>query len=574
MTSTSLVAPGHITPYDRMSRGEDSFTKLLASGEQSQALIDYFGAPLYAELATLAKQAGRRSTSGGRRVYVLPGIMGSQLGLLREPPRPPDVLWIDPIDIAFGRLPVLALDADSRVVPLGVLLFGHLKLQLTLRAAGFNSILWDYDWRLGVNTIGEQLAAALRADPADDVAIVAHSLGGLAARHALTLDANSKVSQLIMMGTPNFGSLAAVQALRGTYSVVRKIAMLDMRHDAEALAAMVFRGFPSLYHLLPPPGYAGSMDLFNPNNWPTSGPRPDDALLTRSDGLEQLLAPPDPRFTLIVGQGRRTPTRVTRKANEFLYVYSLDGDGTVPTACAILPGARTYYVDATHSDLPRTTNVVDAVVDILRSGTTARLPLHAATRPRSIERWSDRELRALHVGKIDWAALTPDERRRFLESLNEPPAIKRARRDKRRARELRSRSALHVEVVIGDVAKFTKADVVAVGVFRGVRPRGAIAALDAALKGAIAELYDHRMLSADPGVITPVPALRRLGNADAVLLAGLGTFDQLSAERVQIAAANVGRWCQRSQHRHLASSAWGAGSGLPVPASCVAHPSA
>ncbi len=572
MTSDSVSVSAHITPYDRLSRSEFAFTQLLAAERESATLIDFFGAPLHAELTTLAKAAVQAKVRGNRRVYVLPGIMGSQLGVLREAPKPPDVLWIDPIDIALGRLPALALSADSPVVPLGVLLYGHLKLQLSLRAAGYDSILWDYDWRRGVDALGDQLAAALRADPASDVAIVAHSLGGLVARRALTHAIGAKVSQLIMMGTPQFGSLAAVQALRGTYSVVRKVAMLDPKHDAESLATRVFRSFESLYHLLPPPGRAGALDLFALDSWPTNEPRPDGDMLARSAGLEQLLAPPDARFTSIIGHGRATPTAVSRTSQDFVYDYTFEGDGTVPTACAELPGARSYYVDSAHSDLPRSSIVIDSVVDLLRDGITARLQPYRVARQRARVRWSDRELRALHTTKIDWTALTPEERRRFLDSLNEPPVSIAAPTPTRVRRAARAtQPKLRVAVEVGDVGKFSTADVLAVATFRGVRPRGAVAALDAALQGAITELYEHRMLSADLGVITPVPALRRLGKASAVLLAGLGTFDQLSTDNVRLAAANVGRWCQRNQLRHLAVSAWGSGSGLAIELACSAQ---
>jgi hypothetical protein len=37
---------------------------------------------------------------------------------------------------------------------------------------------------------------------------------------------------------------------------------------------------------------------------------------------------------------------------------------------------------------------------------------------------SDRQLRRSHAHKVDWAALTPEERRLFLQNLNEPPQFK------------------------------------------------------------------------------------------------------------------------------------------------------
>ncbi len=117
-------------------------------------------------------------------------------------------------------------------------------MTLALRKAGYDAVLLDYDWRHDIASLGQRLAERIIVDGRDNVALVAHSMGGLVSRAALTHAAGAKVSQLIMLGTPNTGSLAAVQALRGTYSVVRKIAMLDLRHDAEYLARHVFSTFP------------------------------------------------------------------------------------------------------------------------------------------------------------------------------------------------------------------------------------------------------------------------------------------------------------------------------------------
>ena len=99
--------------------------------------------------------------------------------------------------------------------------YTYLKLTLSLRKAGFDAVLLDYDWRRDVATLGKLLAERIAADGKKNVALLGHSMGGLVARAALTHGSGKQVSQLIMLGTPNAGSLAAVQALRGTYSVVR-----------------------------------------------------------------------------------------------------------------------------------------------------------------------------------------------------------------------------------------------------------------------------------------------------------------------------------------------------------------
>ena len=177
----------------------------------------------------LARATQRPRARPGRRVYVLPGIMGSQLGFVRGGQRPNDILWLDPIDINFGRLIELKLPGNPRIVALGAMSYTYLKLTLSLRKAGFDAVLLDYDWRHDLATLGKLLAERIAADGHEQVALLGHSMGGLVARAALTHAAGAQVSQLVMLGTPNHGSVGAVQALRGTYSVVRKLAMLDLR---------------------------------------------------------------------------------------------------------------------------------------------------------------------------------------------------------------------------------------------------------------------------------------------------------------------------------------------------------
>jgi pimeloyl-ACP methyl ester carboxylesterase len=179
------------------------------------------GAREYATLAALARRRARPAQP--LQVVLVPGIMGSQLGLRRPSPLPHDVLWVDPIDIQLGRLAYLRLPARAPIVSLGVVLFSHLRLKLYLRAQGFAVEFHDYDWRLPVAQLGAALAQRLRAAVGARVALVAHSMGGLLARIALGLPGTGLVERVVLLGTPNCGSFAAVQALRGTYAVVRKV---------------------------------------------------------------------------------------------------------------------------------------------------------------------------------------------------------------------------------------------------------------------------------------------------------------------------------------------------------------
>ena len=431
----------HITPYDRLALDEATLIDMLASPARYDVLAEYFGQALYSELRKLARAVRRRRAAPGRRVYLLPGIMGSQLGFVRGGNRPNDILWLDPIDFNFGRLSELKLPGNPRLVALGAMNYSYLKLTLSLRQAGFDAVLLDYDWRQDIASLGGALAARIAADGCDDVALIGHSMGGLVARAALTHPAGAQVSRVVMLGTPNHGSLAAVQALRGTYSVVRKLGMLDLRHDAEYLAHEVFSSFPGLHELLPSGDRAGARDLFDIGNWPSEGPAPDPGLLRAAAGLPQRLAPADERFVCVVGCNRITATRVSLRDGDFEYEYSLRGDGTVPMALAKLEGARNRYVDCDHSDLPLSDRVIAGTLDLLKTGATRRFASSPRIRSQSRSRVRDAELRREYQGKIDWPQMSAAERRDFLDNLNEPPRRMRQRAGKARKRKGRKKTA-------------------------------------------------------------------------------------------------------------------------------------
>ena len=227
--------------------------------------------------------------------------------------------------------------------------------------------------------------------------------------------------QVVLLGTPNEGSFAVVQALRGTYAVVRKVARLEGAASAEDLTRTVFSSFPSLYDMLP---RGTACDLFDPGQWPQEGPQPRAALLAAARTTQAALAPADARFTVVAGTGQETVTAVRRRGGQFVYTLTRHGDGTVPTASALLPGARSLYARVAHSDLTRDAQVAGAIAELLRRGRTTRLArtLHGASRARA--QVSDAQLRRSHVEKVDWSALTPHARRVFLENLNEPPRLR------------------------------------------------------------------------------------------------------------------------------------------------------
>ena len=417
----SLGVGDDISIYDRLWRSDTEICALLAQGLARRELIAAFGVVEYALLATLARQAQSVPRRYPESVYLLPGIMGSQLGVRRAAGEPAGLLWLDPQDLIGGALSRLRLPDAGGLSTLGAIPFSYLALQLRLRAAGFAVNVHDYDWRMNLNDLATAFATRLRNDEAPAIYIIAHSMGGLIARRAMQSPELARVRRLVTLGTPHGGSFGAVQAIRGTYPVVRRLAALDRTHDADFLAGEVFSTFPSLYQMMPRAGAGCSTDLFDAAHWPQSGPRPNPQLLDAGRAFTTALPAGEPRCVAICGTLQRTVTGLRLERDEFLYQVSDAGDGTVPLASAQLEGSHNYFVRCEHSALPRSATVARAVLELLRQGRTTRLASITSTRNARMVTVSDNQLRTTWNEKIDWSAMTPEERRRYLNQLNRPP---------------------------------------------------------------------------------------------------------------------------------------------------------
>jgi pimeloyl-ACP methyl ester carboxylesterase len=403
-----------VSVYDRMVWPEGMVEAWLASGERRRELSAWFGEGEYNFLQQLAVAAAAVTPDPQRCVYYVPGLMGSQLSVARERPLPDDLLWLDPGDIRQGKLGLFTIPGDPLQVA-GPVPYGYLPLKFAMQAAGYTVRCFAYDWRLSIADTGAALAARLATETAREINLIAHSMGGLLARVAMRTEAGQRVRQLVTLGVPHGGSFAPVQAVRGSYPLVRRLAQLDPRHDAETLAREVFASFHSLYQMLPRDGIT---DLMNQRNWPATGPQPNATLLDRVKYLQ--LGGLDARISAIAGYGFQTVDRAAQVEGEFYYRYSFAGDGTVPAARAVLPGARAWYCNAAHNELSRAPEVHAALVAILGGHAPQLLdavpPLRA-----SLTSIAESELRRQFNEKIDWNRLDTPQRRAFLDSLNRAP---------------------------------------------------------------------------------------------------------------------------------------------------------
>ena len=399
---------------------EDQVVALLRSGAHAALLSMYFGDVEYRELSQLAKIAATRSNSRGKLVFVLPGIMGSRLGSVQR--RTSSLLWLHPVAIAQGGLAQLALPGPKSLRALGVMLPGYLKLRLILEIAGFRPVFHPFDWRADLETLARALSRSIEKSGAKKVLVVAHSMGGLVARIALGQDRDQHIEKLVQLGAPNEGSFAPVQALRGAYPTVRKIASLDHRHTAEALAKTVFLTLPGLYQMLPSVLTPGEPDLFDAAQWPHDDDLvPDTKMLARAHKVRSRMPRADGRCAVIVGTHQETVTSIKRGDGGFEYSVRRDGDGTVPLARALWEGADTWYARESHGALSNNNDVLAAVATILKDGEAPRLSsTRPAAAPEVIRTVTDKELRAAAIHKVHWDRLSLDSRRRILDPVLTP----------------------------------------------------------------------------------------------------------------------------------------------------------
>lgn len=562
-------------------RDNQDIEKALLTGEFADELTTYFGEAGYAEITELARgPAQHGARRGAERVLILPGIMGTKLGI-------PggglfgldDVIWLDPKDVALGTLADLTLGGGGspKVVQLGAMLLFYLKLKLRLRAAGFNADFWGYDWRYSVKDLGAQLAKHLSCLP-EKVHLVAHSMGGLVSRAALKQGAGARVNRLVMLGTPNHGSFLATQAVRATLDTVRTLATFDPVHTAEELCEQVFNTFPGLYSLLPSPEKFSAFDVFDPAVWPKDAPQPVPALLRAARELPQELALANDRWHLIAGVNQNTVVGLELRDNQFIYTEGRAGDGTVPLAFALLDGASTHYVEESHGSLPNNAAVARAVAELLRTGQTSELPATwTPSRAAAVRKLDDRRLRSAVSTKKRGQPPAPPEARELLArfcsaSAREEPVAAAPGTPGLPPPELhfdslvvgrRRQHRLDICLAQGDITQANSRALV-LGFFREVTPAGAARAVDERMDGAISEMVTRRMFAGNVGEVFVLPTGRHPVRADLVLFAGLGMFDNFHLETLQLVAENTIRTLIRTDVEDFATVLLGAGSGQSV----------
>ena len=330
----------------------------------------------------------------GPLAIVLPGTMGSHLTQDREH------IWLNYHALSRGRIAELGITAPNLETQ-GLVADFYAEfvnyLQATHRVETF-----DYDWRLSLFNTADKLAKLVESRLADCEAkrqplrFAAHSMGGLVVRMMFAKYPQIwsrfqalKGSRFLMLGTPNSGSYEAVRWLTGWNPTLDKLSLLDITHDAAGLVNIVNR-YPGLLELLP--CNDGKMDYADRKVWEKicaggdrNWPLPQTESLQSLDRIWQLIkeSPVDSeRMIYVAGWAKQTVIDFENASGRGLFptkrppmrFYSTpQGDGTVPWALGLLPGVRTWYVEAAHDQLLTHSKAFAGYVDLLQTGTTSRL---------------------------------------------------------------------------------------------------------------------------------------------------------------------------------------------------------
>lgn len=317
-------------------------------------------------------------------VFLLPGIMGTRLG--------PDgrVVWMNLSEMSEGGLQKLIFLSTNAIETYGLIEGYYERLGRKLEES-FNVKLFDFDWRASIKDSSAKLAEDVSTyleNTKTSVSLLAHSMGGLVSRGLVTWHREiwnrltDRGGRLVMLGTPNFGSYVPAQAFTEQHTLLR---WLDRVDPASTLAELteVVRGFPGLIEMLP--HNRGSLDLLAPESWAhLSAFSPDGKALEAAkavrDELDEIPASEKKFMIYVAGHSKKTPVRMDSTTNQVQFWDGPTGDGTVPWELGLIPDVATYYVEASHGDLPCDTGSFGGYIDLLLTGRTQALASVPPTR--------------------------------------------------------------------------------------------------------------------------------------------------------------------------------------------------
>ena len=321
-------------------------------------------------------------------VYVLPGILGSELSI-RD-----NTIWADKWELVRGGLGKLQIEKED-VNPSDVIESAYAKL-IDYLSVDHEVIPFYYDWRLPLtaeaNRLSKSISKSINKNQSHGlpVSIIAHSMGGLVTRMMIAShrDVWDKMlaherSRLIMLGTPNRGSYSIPRVLVGHEKTVKLLALIDFKNSKKEVLSIISQ-YPGILNMLPRTDTG--LDLYSLETWKMIAelgkgkyPIPLVKDLNQARDIRTLLDTvvfsdeKSGKVIYIAGKAKETPINMSIENNKIRFQATAEGDGRVPWSTGIPKNIPTWYIDAVHGDMANHEQSFPAYKELLESGTTASL---------------------------------------------------------------------------------------------------------------------------------------------------------------------------------------------------------
>lgn len=459
-------------------------------------------------------------------VVVVPGIFGSHLRVNQQR------IWLDSEEIYQGGLARLQAGAKARPESLVELHYSHL-IQYLSRSQ--QVVPFAYDWRLSLTQAARELGASISRhldrsealSPPQPLRILAHGSGGLVVRAMLALhpelDQRMKArdgNRLVFLGTPHQGSFVVPRMLMGRDPLIAALAAADFQYAPREILD-ILAGFPGLLCLLP---QTGGLDFFSLAHWKAlnqADPQgdwglPSPAALEEARQLAELLqnGASDRRGWLCVaGVSGATPNGLDISGGPLSFSYTAKGDGWAPWETGIPPGIEPWFFPTPHGNLASDPSGFQAILELLEQGHTRILAKTPPSPPDIVRGWGSPSDKTL--------PLFPGAEELALASLGGRPMAQARRR----------LEPLTASVVHGDLV-YSRYPV-AVGHYAGDMIASAEAVLDHQLKGRLSRRHALGLYPGGLGSCDVVLARRTSGALQGALVVGLGTFGELTADKLE-----------------------------------------
>lgn len=191
----------------------------------------------------------RRGPDDAPHVIVVPDLFGTALGADGA------VVWPDPVAVATVGVGLINATVDGDETEPTELLATTYGALIDRLVTAFSVVTLPYDWRRSLAIPIDELAAAIRNEDATPVHLVGHGAGRLIIRAVLTAhpDLGARVGRVLLLGTPNLGSMEMVRLVAGQGTLVDVLALLDPTAGPRGVADAI-RDMASVREVMPADG--------------------------------------------------------------------------------------------------------------------------------------------------------------------------------------------------------------------------------------------------------------------------------------------------------------------------------